>query len=203
MQQHDWQNDGVLARPFAWTFHGKGVCVDAARFHQSADVSVDRAWYVEQCSYSMHMHCEKHGCSVSHDVLLVCVLDGAENPTSQPRMKFGEYPQHFVIGKTKLFLGLISGEKLRDIQSFGTQDPYCEVFLSKRRNPSAQDLVYKSKTHNNGGACLSLFSVWFEETTRERERLRTRLRCAVVQAKILDGWKRLPSVCDASSTISS
>jgi Ca2+-dependent lipid-binding protein len=83
--------------------------------------------------------------------VLMYLSIGHENPTSQPRMKFGEYPQHFVIGKTKLFLGLISGEKLRDIQSFGTQDPYCEVFLSKRRNPSAQDLVYKSKTHNNGG----------------------------------------------------
>lgn len=67
-------------------------------------------------------------------------------------MQFGEYPKHFIIGKTKLYLGLVSGEKLRDIQSFGTQDPYCEVYISKRRQPSSQDLVYKSKTHDNGGA---------------------------------------------------
>uniref|UniRef100_A0AAV1UUE9 C2 domain-containing protein n=1 Tax=Peronospora matthiolae TaxID=2874970 RepID=A0AAV1UUE9_9STRA len=76
---------------------------------------------------------------------------GHENPTSQPRVKFGEYPQHFIPGKTKLYVGLISGSKLRDIQSFGTQDPLCEVFIGRSRTPSAKDLVYKTKTHDNGG----------------------------------------------------
>lgn len=76
-------------------------------------------------------------------------------------MQFGEYPKHFIIGKTKLFLGIISGAKLRDIQSFGTQDPYCEVYVSKRRQPTIQDLVYKTKTHNNGGKFLFVFRrVW-------------------------------------------
>ena len=74
-----------------------------------------------------------------------------ENPTSQPRVKFGEYPQHFIPGKTKLYVGLISGCKLRDIQSFGTQDPLCEVYIGRSRTPSAKDLVYKTKTHDNGG----------------------------------------------------
>lgn len=75
-------------------------------------------------------------------------------------MQFGEYPKHFIIGKSKLLLGIVSGEKLRDIQSFGTQDPYCEVYISKRRQPYAQDLVYKTKTHNNGGSCVRGVAPW-------------------------------------------
>lgn len=82
----------------------------------------------------------------------------SENPTSQPRAKYGEYPQHFIPGKTKLYLGLISGSKLRDIQSFGTQDPFCEVYLGRSRTPSAKDLVYKTKTHDNGGNAMEIFS---------------------------------------------
>lgn len=76
---------------------------------------------------------------------------GHENPTSQPRVKFGEYPQHFIPGKSKLYLGLISGSKLRDVQAFGTQDPYCEVYLGRDRMPSAKDVIYRTKTHDNGG----------------------------------------------------
>ncbi|KAL7682782.1 putative C2 domain-containing protein [Plasmopara halstedii] len=76
---------------------------------------------------------------------------GHENPTSQPRVKFGEYPMHFIPGKSKLYLGLISGSKLRDIQAFGTQDPYCEAYLGRNRTPSAKDLIYRTKTHDNGG----------------------------------------------------
>ncbi|RLN98152.1 hypothetical protein BBJ28_00002452 [Nothophytophthora sp. Chile5] len=76
------------------------------------------------------------------------------NPSSQPRVQFGEYPQHFIPGKTKLYLGLVSGDKLRDIQSFGTQDPFCEVYLGRSRTPPAKDLVYRSKTHDNGGNTL-------------------------------------------------
>lgn len=75
----------------------------------------------------------------------------AENPASQARVQFGEYPHHFIAGKSKLYIGLISGDKLRDIQSFGTQDPFCEVFLSRSRTPSSSDLIYRSKTHDNGG----------------------------------------------------
>ncbi|KAG7399074.1 hypothetical protein PHYBOEH_009764 [Phytophthora boehmeriae] len=76
---------------------------------------------------------------------------GHENPSQQPRVKFGEYPRHFIPGKSKLYIGLISGSKLRDIQSFGTQDPYCEVYLGRSRLPASKDLVYTSRTHDNGG----------------------------------------------------
>ena len=68
-----------------------------------------------------------------------------ENPTSQPRVKFGEYPQHFIPGKTKLYVGLISGSKLRDIQSFGTQDPLCEVYIGRSRTPSVKDMEMDQK----------------------------------------------------------
>ncbi|KAJ0396720.1 hypothetical protein P43SY_003721 [Pythium insidiosum] len=83
--------------------------------------------------------------------VLIYLALAHENPTTQPRVELGEYPQHFIPGKSKLFLGVISGEKLRDIQSFGTQDPYCQVYISKTRNPSSSDMVYKTKTHDNGG----------------------------------------------------
>lgn len=103
----------------------------------------------ERCTQeSLHVVSMRKRVCLTH---VVCRLLRTENPTSQPRMQFGEYPKHFIIGKTKLFLGIVSGAKLRDIQSFGTQDPYCEVYISKRRQPSIQDLVYKTKTHNNGG----------------------------------------------------
>ncbi|TMW67658.1 hypothetical protein Poli38472_011278 [Pythium oligandrum] len=84
-------------------------------------------------------------------VLLYLAL-AHENPTTQPRVQMGEYPQHFIPGKSKLFLSLVTGDKLRDIQAFGTQDPYCQVYVTKnRRYPPAEDMVYKTKTHDNGG----------------------------------------------------
>ncbi|CAI5717164.1 unnamed protein product [Peronospora destructor] len=83
--------------------------------------------------------------------VLMYLSMGHENPTPQPRVKFGEYPQHFIPGKTKLYLGLISGSKLRNTQSFGTQDPMCEVYIGRNRTPCTKDLVYKTKTHDNGG----------------------------------------------------
>jgi hypothetical protein len=75
----------------------------------------------------------------------------AENPTVNQRVEFGNYPQHFIPGKSKLLVTLVSGEKLRDIQAFGTQDPFCQVFISRSRNPTPEDMVYKSRTHDNGG----------------------------------------------------
>lgn len=75
----------------------------------------------------------------------------AENPTAQPRVQNGFYPLHFIAGKSKLYVGLISGDKLRSVQAIGKQDPYCEVYLSRSRHASSSDLIYTSKTHDNGG----------------------------------------------------
>lgn len=105
----------------------------------------------------------------------------AENPASQARVQFGEYPHHFIAGKSKLYIGLISGDKLRDIQSFGTQDPFCEVFLSRSRTPSSSDLIYRSKTHDNGGrlALVSASRLGFRAHSIDWS-----------QARTLDGWRR-------------
>lgn len=79
---------------------------------------------------------------------------GRENPTAQPRAQDGDYPLHFIPGKSKLYIGLVSGDKLRSVQAIGKQDPYCEVYVSRTREPHSSDLVYTSKIHDNGGTLV-------------------------------------------------
>jgi len=40
-------------------------------------------------------------------------------------------------------IAVVEAKELRDVQTIGTQDPYCKVKLAKKE--------YKSRVHDNGG----------------------------------------------------
>jgi hypothetical protein len=124
----------------------------------------------------------------------LCSL-GAENPTSQPRVQNGFFPLHFIAGKSKLYVGLISGDKLRSVQAIGKQDPYCEVYLSRSRQFSSSDLIYTSKTHDNGGEKSALHF-----TLDMLEALTIGGGGYRLQARTRGGWKASRFQCRASST---